>query len=236
MNSLEIPEKCPKCGCEMTREEQLQGNVSQQRLAAPLCCALLSLIPVKRTADEMLKNMAIHYSQPRGFVGRNICYLIMAGGTCYGSIAGGSATRFLPGRKVVGSLNNGINNIFYHVEKRNGEYPTRNFTVSVLKLYRETIERDWLAKYNDIVLWHETLVELPRTGECYKRDGWQLVGETKGYTCKRTAGKGTDSWSGRRVWDTVNLRPKLVFVRQITSDALPTHNMAVEALKAKGRQ
>lgn len=192
--------------------------------AAPTGYASLSLMPVKRTADEMLKNMAIHYSQPRGFVGRNICYLIMAGGVCYGSIAGGSATRFLPGREVVRSLNNGVNNIFYHVEKRNGKYPARNFTASVLKLYRETIERDWLVKYGDAVLWHETLVELPRSGECYKRDGWQLVGETKGYTCKRTAGKGTDSWSGRRVWDTVNLRPKLVFVRPTTSDALTTHN------------
>lgn len=174
----------------------------------------VQLIPEKRTHPTILENMAGHYSQPKGFVGRNICYLIVAGGVCYGSIAGGSATRFLPGREVVGSLNNGVNNIFFHVENRGG-YPVRNFTVSVLKLYRETIERDWLTKYGDEVLWHETLVELPRTGECYKRDGWQLVGQTKGFTCKRTAGKGTDSWSGRRVWDTVNLRPKLVFVRPL---------------------
>lgn len=172
----------------------------------------LRLVPVKRTSPEILRAMAIHYSQPLGFVGRNICYLIVVGDACYGSIVGGSATRFLPGRVVIGSLNNGVNNIFYHVEKRNGEYPARNFTVAVLKLYRQTIERDWLAKYGDAVLWHETLVEIPRSGECYKRDGWQLVGQTKGYTCKRTAGKGTDSWSGKRVWDTVNLRPKLVFI------------------------
>ena len=197
----------------------LPQDAAGQSLAASPCSASLYLLPAKRTAPEMLKNMAIHYSQPRGFVGRNICYLIMAGGVCYGSIAGGSATRFLPGREVVGSLNNGVNNIFYHVEKRNG-YPTRNFTAKVLKLYRETIERDWLEKYGDTVLWHETLVELPRSGECYKRDGWQLVGETKGYTCKRTAGKGTDAWSGKRVWDTVNLRPKLVFTRPPTSGVI----------------
>lgn len=61
----------------------------------------------------------------------------------------------------------------------------------------------------------ESLVELPRTGECYKRDGWTLVGQTIGYTCKRVAGKGTDNWSGKRVWDTKNLRPKLVFCRKI---------------------
>ncbi len=173
----------------------------------------LCLIPIKRTAEEMLGNMDGHYSKPLGFVGRNICYAIVHDGLCYGSIAGGSATRFLPGRKVIGILNNGVNNIFYHVEKRDGQYPFRNFTSSVLKLYRKTVERDWSERYGDTVLWHETLVELPRTGECYRRDGWCLTGQTKGFTCKRTAGQGTDSWSGKRVWDMGTLRPKLVFVK-----------------------
>jgi len=181
------------------------------------CRASLSLVAVRRTDEEMLRNMETHYSQPLGFVGRNICYAVVFGGLCYGSIAGGSATRYLPGREIIGGLNNGVNNIFYHVEKRNGEYPLRNFTAAVLKLYRHTIEHDWFQEYGDEVRWHETLVELPRQGNCYKRDGWQLVGQTKGYTCKRTAGKGTDSWSGRRIWDTENLRPKLVFVRSVLS-------------------
>lgn len=50
--------------------------------------------------------------------------------------------------------------------------------------------------------------------------GWDLVGQTKGYTCKRGAGKGTDDWSGKRVWDTENLRPKLVFVKRYDSPCL----------------
>ncbi len=175
----------------------------------------LVLIRVKRSDDEMLRNMEVHYSQPLGFVGRNICYVVCFGKLCYGTISGGSATRFLPNRQVVGSLNNGVNNIFYHVQKRDGEYPIRNFTSAVLKLYRETVERDWLAEYGDAVTWHETLVELPRSGDCYKRDGWNLVGQTKGFTCKRVAGESSDAWSGRRVWDTKNLRPKLVFVRSV---------------------
>jgi hypothetical protein len=181
---------------------------------ALLAAGLIRKIELKkcsRTHPEMLKNMAVHYSKPLGFVGRSICYLIMFDGVCYGSIAGGSATRFLPGRAVLQSLDNGVNNIFFHIEKR-GAYPIREFVPKVLSEYRKSIDRDWESKYGDAVLWHETLVEIPRTGECYKRDGWQLVGQTKGYTCKRTAGKGTDSWSGKRVWDTVNLRPKLVFV------------------------
>lgn len=171
------------------------------------------LLKVKRSHPEMLKRMAVHYSQPRGFVGRSICYLIIFNDECYGSIAGGSATRFLPGRKIHKSLNHGVNNIFFHIERLGcGGYPVREFTVKVLKAYRLAVEKDWLRKYGNEVLWHETLVEPPRTGECYKRDGWQQVGETKGYTCKRVSGNGTDSWTGKRVWDTVNLRPKLVFV------------------------
>jgi hypothetical protein len=178
---------------------------------------MLRLQIIKRTEPNLLKNMAIHYSQPKGFVGRNICYAVWYGEVLYGHIVGGSATRFLPGRnEFFGSeftLNTVVNNIFYHIEKQGGDYPLRNFAAKVLQLFREVVALDWLVKYGDKVLGFESLVEKPRTGDCYKRDGWKLVGETVGYTCKRVAGKGTDSWSGKRVWDTKNLRPKLVFVR-----------------------
>jgi len=195
------------------RNESPQDAAGQSLAASP--CSALWLERVKRTHPEILANMAIHYSQPKGFVGRNICYLVMFGGKCFGSIAGGSATRFLPNREVIRGLNHGINNIFFHIEPRGG-YPTRNFAQKVLKKYRTQIERDWLEKYGEEPMWHETLVELPRIGECYKRDGWEEVGQTIGYTCKRTSGNGTDSWSGKRVWDTKNLRPKRVFTRIIS--------------------
>lgn len=184
---------------------------------------MITLIPIKRTDERITSLMSVHYSHPKGFVGRNICYAIMFDGCCFGAIAGGSATRFLPGRTIPdgASLNNGVNNIFFHVHRVLGvnsleeDYPFRNFTTRVLAEYRRMIEVDWLKKYGDRAVWHETLVELPRTGECYRRDGWAVVGKTIGYTCKRTSGKGTDSWSGKRVWDTKNLRPKLVFTRRI---------------------
>lgn len=57
--------------------------------------------------------------------------------------------------------------------------------------------------------WYVQL-EKPRTGNLYLRAGWEIVGETIGYTCKRVAGKSSDSWNGKRVWNTTNLRPKLV--------------------------
>ena len=58
----------------------------------------LCLEPIKRTDPRILANMAVHYSQPRGFVGRNICYAVVNDGLYYGSIVGGSATLHLPGR------------------------------------------------------------------------------------------------------------------------------------------
>lgn len=172
----------------------------------------MNLEVIKRTDPRILADMSVHYSQPKGFVGRNICYAIMHNSVYYGSIVAGSATRFLPGRGDVANLNARINNIFFHVEKKNGAYPMHNFAQRVLSAFRESSARDWRDKYGDEVEGFETLVEFPRTGEVYRRDGWKEVGVTKGYTCKRTAGKGTDSWSGKRVWDTVNLRPKRVFL------------------------
>ena len=180
----------------------------------------MELEVIKRTDGRLLVNMENHYSAPKGFVGRNICYAILHNNVYYGGIVGGSSTLHLPNRhEFLGTtkqdLNCIVNNIFFHVEKVNGEYPFRNFTGKVLKEFRQKIITDWKIKYNDDVLGFETLVELPRTGELYKRDGWTLVGQTTGYTCKRTSGVGTDGWTGKRVWDTTLLRPKHVLCRKV---------------------
>lgn len=180
---------------------------------------MLLLQRIKRTDPRLLANMAVHYSQPKGFVGRNICYAILYDGIYYGSIVGGSATLHLPNRNeyfgvTKADLKGIVNNIFFHIEKVDGRYPVRQFAQKVLKAFREQIAKDWLEKYGNSVSGFESLVELPRTGECYLRDGWTQIGQTVGYTCKRTAGKGTDNWSGKRVWNTKDLRPKLVFVKR----------------------
>lgn len=180
---------------------------------------MLQLEITKRTDNRLLWAMSKHYSQPKGFVGRNICYAITYDHQYYGHIIAGSATKHLPGRKAFFSLetlplNNLVNNVFFHIEKVQGTYPTRNFAQKVLSCWRNIIVSDWLGKYGDQVLGFESLVELPRTGEVYRRDGWTLVGTTKGYTCKRGPGKGSDNWSGKRVWNTTDLRPKLVFVKR----------------------
>jgi len=194
---------------------------------------LIRLEPIKRTDSRILADMAIHYSQPKGFVGRNICYAVMVGDTYYGAIVGGSSTLHLVGRDEFFGLTKEtkkqalkqiVNNIFYHVEKKNGRYPVRNMVPTVLQMFREKVTHDWQTKYGDCVIGFESLIELPRTGEVYKRDGWTEVGITKGQTCKRVAGKGSDSWTGKRVWDTKNLRPKRVFVKSVFVKSVDTVN------------
>ena len=180
---------------------------------------MLELVTTKKSDDRLLDRMKIHYSEPWGFVGRSICYAIIYSGIYYGHIVGGSATRFLPGRNAYLRvspyyINEVVNNIFYNISKVNGEYPRRNFTSFVLASFVQKRQVDWENKYKDRVKGFEALVEKPRTGELYRRAGWKLVGETKGYTCRREAGDGGEEWGGgRRIWnrDEKSLRPKLVF-------------------------
>jgi len=164
--------------------------------------------------------MSKHYSHPKGFVGRSICYAILWDKVYFGHIVAGSSTRFLPGRNdflgvSLNDLNHVINNIFYSISPNAGGYPVRNFTSFVVREFVRVSTEDWYNKYGDRVLGFETLVEFPRTGDLYRKAGWKEVGETFGYTCKRVGGVGTDAWSGKRVWDTKNLRPKRVFCFKI---------------------
>jgi hypothetical protein len=177
----------------------------------------IELRQTKRTDDNLILRMKKHYTRPKGFVGRSICYAIFYKSNYYGHIVAGSATRFLPNRNeflgiTIKDLNCVINNVFFNVSRYNGSYPIRNFTSSVVKRFVNKAQRDWKIKYGDTCVGFETLVQKPRKGELYLRAGWTIIGETKGYTCKRISGKGTDTWTGKRVWNTNpdTLKPKLV--------------------------
>ena len=185
---------------------------------------MLELRVTKRTDPDLLLRMVNHYSKPKGFVGRNICFAVFYDNLYYGHIVAGSATRFLPGRNDFlgidkSDLNHVINNIFYNISPVFDKYPVRNFTTKVLKEFMRVSKKAWLKKYGDYCVGFETLVEKPRTGELYRRAGWTEVGETIGYTCKRVSGEGTDSWTGKRVWNTDKnlLRPKKVLCYSLTN-------------------
>lgn len=177
------------------------------------------LVRTKRTDPRLLQRMALHYSTPAGFVGRNICYACYFNEDYYGHIVAGSATRYLPNRNEffgisMAQLNSVINNIFFNVSplSETKKYPMRNFTSNIVKTFMAQVQEDWLLKYGDKCIGFETLIEKPRTGELYLKAGWKKIGETKGYTCKRIGGRGTDSWTGQRIWNTEDLHPKLVLV------------------------
>ena len=132
----------------------------------------------------------------------------------------GSATKHLPSRDTFlgfaasDVLNRIVNNTFFHVERVDDKHPFRNFMPTIVSLWEHAVVMDWRAKYSDDVIALETLVEPPRTGECYLRVGWTLLEKmTRGQTCRRVAGRGTDSWSGKRVWDMKNLRPKHILMK-----------------------
>jgi hypothetical protein len=75
------------------------------------------------------------------------------------------------------------------------------FLVWVWRVTGFCIEPDLVAAFEQLALRVLTSTAITR------------VGVTRGMTCKRVGGKGSDSWSGRRVWDEENLRPKRVLMR-----------------------
>jgi hypothetical protein len=186
----------------------------------------LQLVKIKMNDNGLRAAMQEHYSQPKGFVGRRIIYAVLYNDVNYGFIAGGSPTLNLAGRNEFFEMESNsevnnllVNNTFFHISKVSGIYPVRNFSSLVIKEWRVRIIEDWYNTYKISLIGYETLVELPRTGELYLRNNWTQVGVTKGFTCKRissnlTSNK-TDNWSGQRVWDTKNLRPKLVFCKKL---------------------
>lgn len=179
----------------------------------------IELIRSSKGDPLVRRYMAEHYSKPKGFVGRQLVYLIRCGGATYGAIAGGSATLQLErsGRVIPAgaSMHNVVNNNFFHLDRGGLKYPVRNFAQRVLSLWRKRVMVDWPGTYKHDVRLFETLVEPPRTGDVYLRDGWSLVGMTAGYQVKRVSGHSPNETfkGGVRVWDRVNLRPKHVFTR-----------------------
>ena len=176
----------------------------------------LILYQTPKTDEELKKRMAIHYSQPKGFIGRVLCYAIVYDDVYYGHIIGASAARHLPNRYQFFGLDDSylnyiVNNIFFNMTRVDGKYPTRNFATKVLKAFVDRVEYDWYDQYGDPVFGFETMIEPPRTGDMYVRAGWTLVGMTQGITMKRTGGAKCGRFAGQIIRDKVNLRPKTVF-------------------------
>lgn len=181
--------------------------------------SLIELRLSNKGDDEVKYLMSIHYNHPKGFVGRQIIYKIYKDDIFIGVITGGSATLYLPNRnEFFGNdfnLNQIINNNFFHLIENHND---KNLGTKVLSKWRKQVVIDWINRYGGTVIGFETLVELPRSGAMYKADNWSLVGQTKGFTCRRISGTEKGLFrGGKRVWNTNEdeLKPKLVFCKAI---------------------
>lgn len=180
---------------------------------------MLKLILSNKGDKGVQHMMLIHYSHPKGFVGRQIIYKIYDNDDFKGVIAGGSATLHLPNRNdFFGdkfNLQYIINNNFFHLVDNHDD---KNLGTKVLSMWRRQVVKDWMERYNSKVIGFESLVELPRSGTIYKADNWTLVGQTKGFACRRVAGTEKGAFTGgKRIWNTDKdeLKPKLVFCKTI---------------------
>lgn len=82
-----------------------------------------------------------------------------------------------------------------------------NLASRLLALNLKRLSADWIQFYGHPVLLAETFVDSSRfAGTCYRAAGWQLLGDTRGY-----------SKSNRRYWH--NGQPKRILVRPLTADA-----------------
>lgn len=96
--------------------------------------------------------MSIHYSHPKGFVGRQLIYKVFDNEEFVGVIVGGSATLHLPGRnEFFGDkyyINGIINNNFFHLIDNHGD---KNLGTKVLAKWRKQVVRDWEERYIEYV-------------------------------------------------------------------------------------
>jgi hypothetical protein len=165
---------------------------------------MIELVKVKQNHPQAREYITNHYTHPRGFIGRNVTYLIKVDGEVCGVIVGGSTSLYLPNRKeFFGECNiqDIINNRLFRLEKN-----IPNLGTQILKLWRKQVCVDWKLKYNSDPIGFETLVKPPRNGAVYKADNWIFGGMTKGYTCKVPK-------HNKRVW--YKTEPRLVFYKRI---------------------
>jgi hypothetical protein len=188
------------------------------------------LEPISKGDQRLWDYAKIHYTKTKGFVGRFLGYCVNSLETdeTFGVIVGGSAALHLQGRekffglKGKSKLNAIVGNTLFHIEKpksavkeEGAVYPLRNTTARVLQVWRERVAADWERKYGDEVIGFETMVMPPRTGACYKKDGWTYVGMTKGFVCRRIPCEDSaGEYSGKRVWTHKPDEKKLIFCRK----------------------
>jgi hypothetical protein len=180
--------KCLSCiKKSKTNRKGHSGMIYSKNISVPLSLFNdgLKLECVKKSNDLFVKWYIEHYPQSKGIVGRQINYLIYNGHSPIGIISGASPPlNYLIFRKYF-NIHNDLqflnNNVYRIVEKTKD----KNLGTKILKLFRNTIIKDYYNKYKTDLLGLITFVEPPRTGAIYKADNWEYLGKTQGISVRR---------------------------------------------------
>ena len=134
--------------------------------------------------DQIVKNYHT-YKPSVSIVGRSINWLIKDGSFIIGAIGIGSSVMAMKPRddfigwkkdqRLKNLIHTATNWRFCLLDKNKG-YGSR-----VLSLLCHEAQKEWLKKFGNKLVLLETLVEPPYNGTCYKANGWNFLGETKGF-------------------------------------------------------
>lgn len=180
----------------------------------------INLIRCKRTDPKYQEIRNRHYVPNRGCHGQQLHYLICLDDEVIGIISGASSVWAVKSRDDYFGLSKDnkrvalpsiINNVVFRLEVH-----LPNLATQVLKLWRETISKDWEERYKVKVHGFETFVveEDFRKGSLYKADNWDFLGQTAGNT-KTHKGLSTPS-------ERISTTPKLIFAKKIPNTSLST--------------
>lgn len=200
----------------------------------------ITLSQVNRNDIGLLRTARNHYALQKGMPpGRLLCLKIECDGVIWGYICSGSSTwvsvggnggvnrntwfrRSIPYFSKKDGWNRIVDNIFFHVDRGNtGKYPRRNFTDTVLELWREQTRTFWKGRYGITIMGFQTMVGGGRNGQAYLRDKWNHTGYTYGMSRSYAAGKYASNSKitlsqamGTVTW-TSNQGIKSVFLRRV---------------------
>lgn len=154
----------------------------------------LKLIPTSFSNSYYRKLLLTHYPKSKGVMGRRFCYDIFYDGRIIGVISAVSIpVTYKPVAKVIYGVDKITKDIslkylneIYSNNIFRLEYTEPNLASRILKLFRETLQKDIKNKYNINIKGIVTLTyglnvkNTERTGVCYKADNWIYLGKTKG--------------------------------------------------------
>jgi hypothetical protein len=150
----------------------------------------LTIKMVRRTPDEGLWDFLVdrhHYLGTPWIVGSYLKYLVYLDDRLVACLGWGSAAWKIAERDRTIGWNSQTREANLHKVVNNVRFlilpwiNIRHLASKVLALNTRTLQKDWLAFYNQSVSLLETFVDTTRfKGTCYKAANWSYVGNTKG--------------------------------------------------------